>query len=151
MVKAPIVNVTAFDVAPPGFATVTLAVPDEAIRLAGTEAVNCVALTNVVESAEPFHCAVDPDTNPAPLTVRVNAGPPAVAELGLKLLIVGVGTLIVIERACGAEVLPTLSLTVTLKLNGLPVALEGLPLIGPLEAFSDKPGGNEPALTVQLL
>jgi hypothetical protein len=146
-----IVNVTGFDVAPPGFTTATLAVPGEAVRLAGTEAVNCVALTNTVESAEPFHCAVDPGTNPEPLTVRVNAGPPAIAELGLKLLTVGVGTLIVIARACGAEMLPTLSLTVTLKLNGLPTAVEGVPLIAPLEAFSDKPGGNEPALTVQLL
>jgi hypothetical protein len=48
-------------------------------------------------------------------------------------------------------VLPALSFTVTLKLNGLPVVLEGVPPITPLEAFSDKPGGNEPALTVQLL
>jgi hypothetical protein len=119
--------------------------------LAGTEAVNCVALTNVVESAEPFHCAVEAGTNPAPLTIRVNVGPPAAAELGLKLLIVGVGKLTAIERACGAEVSPTLSLTVMLKPNGLPVALEGVPLITPLEAFSDKPGGNEPTLTVQLV
>jgi hypothetical protein len=84
----PIVNTTVFDVPPPGLATETLAVPADPIKFAGTDAVNCVALTNVVDSALPFHCTVDPLTNPAPLTVSVNADPPAVAAFGLRPLIV---------------------------------------------------------------
>ena len=35
-----IVNVSALEVAPPGFCTVMLALPCEAIKLAGTEALN---------------------------------------------------------------------------------------------------------------
>jgi hypothetical protein len=63
-------------------ATVTLALPAVAIRLAGTAAVNRVALVNVVASGEPFHCTVSLETKPVPVTVSVMAGPPAVAELG---------------------------------------------------------------------
>ena len=51
---------------PPGLATVTAAVPVVAIKLAGTAAVNCVALTNVVVSAEPFHCTTLPETKALP-------------------------------------------------------------------------------------
>jgi hypothetical protein len=40
-----IVNVAVLDVPPPGLATVTLAVPAEANKLAGTDAVICAALT----------------------------------------------------------------------------------------------------------
>jgi hypothetical protein len=80
-----IVNVNVFDVAPPGFCTVTLAVPCEATRLTDTEAVNWVALMKVVDKEDPFHCTVAPDTKPEPFTVRVNAAPPVVAELGLRL------------------------------------------------------------------
>jgi hypothetical protein len=38
------VKVTTLEVAPPGLTTVTLAVPELAIRLAGTEAVNWLTL-----------------------------------------------------------------------------------------------------------
>ena len=51
----PIVKDSALDTAPSGFKTVTFAVPTEAIRLAGAEAVNCAPLTYVVDSAVPFH------------------------------------------------------------------------------------------------
>ena len=52
------------------------------MSLAVTAAVTCEALTNVVLRDEPFHCTVAPDTKPLPFTVRVNAGPPAVALFG---------------------------------------------------------------------
>ena len=78
-------NVNAFEVAPPGFCTVTLAVPCEAIRVADTEAVNWLPLMKLVDKADPFHCTVAPDRKPEPFTVKVNAAPPAVAELGLRL------------------------------------------------------------------
>ena len=45
--------------------------------------------TKVVVRAEPFHLTVAPLMNPLPFTVRVKAGPPAVAELGFKLVRVG--------------------------------------------------------------
>ena len=59
--------------------------------------------------------------------------------------------LIVINNGCAGEVTPLLSLTVTLKLNGLPVTVVGVPLITPVEEFSAKPGGSDPELTLQLL
>ena len=68
-------------------ATVIVALPAEAMRLAGTAAVTCVALTYVVVSGDPFHWTTAPDTKPAPFTARVNAGPPAVPAAGLKLVI----------------------------------------------------------------
>lgn len=69
---------------PAGICTVRLAVPGEAIRLAGTTAVNWFALTNVVAREEPFHSTVEPGTKPLPLTVRGKSGPPAAAEEGLR-------------------------------------------------------------------
>jgi hypothetical protein len=74
---------------PPGLRTVTLAVPWPAIKLADTEAVNCVPLTYVVGSADPFHCTIDPATNPEPFTAIVNIGPEAVEEPGFKPLMDG--------------------------------------------------------------
>jgi hypothetical protein len=82
------VNVAAVDV-PVGVVTVTLAVPAAAIWLAETAAVSFVALTNVVLNALPFHFTVAPETKSAPFTVSVKATPPAVAEAGLKLVMVG--------------------------------------------------------------
>jgi hypothetical protein len=82
---ADIVNVNALEVAPPGFCTVTLAVPCAAMRAADTEAVNWLPPTKVVDTEVPFHITVAPDTKLDPFTVRVNAAPPTVAEFGLRL------------------------------------------------------------------
>jgi hypothetical protein len=70
----------------------------------------------------------------------------------LVTIVVGVaaGGATAIDNACGRDVTLTLSLTVTLKLKGLPVALEGLPVMAPVEEFKFSPGGSEP-LTDQLL
>ena len=86
-----IVKVAAADVAPPGFTTVTLAVPAEPIRAAGTEAVNSAALTKLVDSAAPFHSATAPETKFAPFTVSVNAAPPDPVDAGLRLEMAGGG------------------------------------------------------------
>jgi len=95
-----IVNVCAVDVAPAqGFATVIDAVPAVAIREADTVAVNWVEEPNVVVSAVPFQFTVEPETKLVPLTVKVNPGPPAVAQVGLSELIVGLA-LIVITSVC---------------------------------------------------
>jgi hypothetical protein len=58
---------------------------------------------------------------------------------------------IVIESALAGDVELALSLTVTLKLNGLPVAVVGVPLMTPVAALSVSPVGRDPLVTVQLL
>src|SRR5690242_19262727 len=84
-----IAKLTALETVVSGFDTVMLAVPTAAIRLAGTAALKSVALENVVESGEPFHCTVAPERKPVPVTARVKAGPPAVVELGASDVIAG--------------------------------------------------------------
>jgi hypothetical protein len=58
-------------------------------------AVNWVEEIYVVVRFEPFHCTTELDTKPVPLTVSVNAAPPATAVLGLRLVVVGTGLVIV--------------------------------------------------------
>ena len=88
------------EVPPPGVGlkTVTLAVPAVAMSAARIDAVTWVALTYVVVRFVPFHLTTEPEMKLVPFTVRVKAAPPAVAELGLRLVVVGrglSGTLIV--------------------------------------------------------
>src|ERR1019366_8105869 len=85
--------------------TVMVTVPADTIRLLPTVAVNCVALTNVVGSAVPFHCTTAPEAKPLPLTVSVKLAPPAVVGEGFRLLIVGDD---LIENEAPAEVAPPL-------------------------------------------
>jgi hypothetical protein len=77
-----------FDVVP---ATVTVmdTGPDTTYRFAGTLAVTCVELTNVVDKAVPFQDTTTPGANALPFTVSVNPDPPAVTGRGLSELIVG--------------------------------------------------------------
>src|ERR1039457_4930005 len=76
-----------FDWVNPGVDTVMEATPSTATKLAGTVAVNCVELTNTVGSAVPTHTTVEPETKRAPFTVSVKPGPPAIAWVGLRLVI----------------------------------------------------------------
>jgi hypothetical protein len=85
------VNGTAFEVTPPDN-TVIWTVPTAPIKLASTGAVNWLALMTLVASAVWFHCTTASEPNPLPFTVNVNAGPPAVAALGLMLAMAGAGT-----------------------------------------------------------
>lgn len=65
-------------------------------------------------------------------------------------VVVTVGpAVMMMERAFDGEVAPVLSWTVALKLK-VPAAL-GVPVIAPLDAFSDKPPGSAPLVTSQLL
>ena len=107
---AAIVNVCAFDVPPHGVTTVTEAVPAVAMRAAGTVAVSCVAETNVVVSAVPFQFTVEIAAKFVPLTVNVNPGPPAVAQVGLSELMVGDATIV---NVTGFDAEPVEFLTVT--------------------------------------
>jgi hypothetical protein len=59
-----------------------------ATRETGMAAVNWVALTNVVTSGACAHWTVEPWTKRSPVTVRVTAGPPEIADVGLRLMIV---------------------------------------------------------------
>lgn len=54
-------------------------------------AVNWVALTKMVVRGTAFRLTVEPTINPVPFTVRLNAGPPTVAFVGVRVVIVGVG------------------------------------------------------------
>jgi hypothetical protein len=85
------VNVRGLDVTAPGFSTVTLAVPGDAISVAEIEAVNWVVLIGLVGSEVPFHCTKELFTKPVPFTIKVNPADPAAAKPGDRL-----------ERAKGA-------------------------------------------------
>jgi hypothetical protein len=89
------VNDSTPDKPPPGAGldAVTLAVPAVAMSAAEIEAVSTLELVYVVVRSEPFQRTTAPLTKLAPFTVRAKAEPPAVAELGLRLVIVGVGLL----------------------------------------------------------
>jgi len=66
----------------PSLKTLILAVPEAAINVADTSAVNCVALTRVVGSAAPFQATVALGRKLLPLTVRVKSGLPANTDAG---------------------------------------------------------------------
>jgi hypothetical protein len=91
-----IVKVREVDVPPPGVEvnTTTLAVPGLAIRLAGTLVVIWLVLRKVVTSAFPFHSTSEPGEKLLPVTVKVNAVPPACAVVGIMDLSDGFGKLI---------------------------------------------------------
>lgn len=90
-----IVNVSPDEVPPPGVGlnTVTVAVPAEAILVAGTVAVTLVAETYVVVRLVPFHLTTEEEIKLLPFTVKVNEDPPAAAEVGLKEVAAGTGLL----------------------------------------------------------
>src|SRR6516225_4441397 len=77
---------TTFEVPPPGlgFTTVTKAVPALATSEARILAFSREGLTKVVARALPFHFTTDAETNPVPLTVRLNPAPPGVMASGTR-------------------------------------------------------------------
>jgi hypothetical protein len=144
---AAMVKVTGFDVAPPQeleVTTVIEAVPAVAISDAGTVAVTCVEETNVVTSEVAFHFTVEPDTKFVPLTVNVNCGPPAVAQVGLSELIVGVALMVMTRVALAVlqGLAPLLAVMVTLVVP----ADVGVPEITPVLVLTVRPGGSGLAL-----
>src|SRR5882672_4353831 len=102
------VNAPEFDVPPPGAGvnTVTEAVPCVAISEAEIAAWSWVALPNVVVRSAPFQRTTDEPTKLLPVTVTVNAAPPAAAVLGDRELSVGLGFGAVIVNVCGLDVPP---------------------------------------------
>jgi hypothetical protein len=74
--------------------TETVAIPPDAIREAGTDAVSSPELTNVVVSGEPFQrISEGPLANCDPCAVRVKADPPVDAEDGEIEVNTGAGRL----------------------------------------------------------
>jgi len=71
------------DTAEPGISTAICTVPGVVKFDAGTGAVSCVPLTNVVVRAVPFHRISAPETKPAPFAVIVKPCAPALTVLGL--------------------------------------------------------------------
>jgi hypothetical protein len=92
-----IVNVCAVDAPPPGAGlnTVTGTVPAATMSVAVIWAVSCVVLPNVVLLALPFQRTTDEALKFVPVTVSVNAAPPAVAFDGEIEVSVGAGLLTV--------------------------------------------------------
>ena len=92
-----IVNDRAFDVPPPapaalgGLKTVICAVPALAMSLVGICAVKRVLSINVVGRFTPFQRTAEVLMKFVPVTVSVKPAPPAVAELGFKLVKAGTG------------------------------------------------------------
>ena len=140
---ATMVNVCALDVPPPGlgFTTVTDAVPAVATREAGTAAVSCVEETNVVVREAPFQRTVEVERKFVPVTVKVNWGPPAVAQVGLIEVVVGSGLLIVKVKVALPVPPELVALMVTLYVP----AVVGVPEIKPVLVFTDRPAGSTPA------
>ena len=103
------VNTAPFDTPPPGSGlnTVTVAVPEDAMSLDGIAAVSRVELAKVVGRGEPFQRTDELLMKLVPLTVSVKVGPPAAAELGLRLSTDGKGFA---EGAPGGENSSALSL-----------------------------------------
>jgi hypothetical protein len=117
------------------------------MRAAGTVAVSCFELTNVVASGLPFQFTVEPETKLLPFTVSVNCGPPAAMQVGLIELIVGVVPIVITKVAVAVlqELAPLLAVMVTLV---VPVPV-GVPEITPVLVLTLRPAGN--GLAVKLV
>jgi len=111
------VNVTALDVVPSEFTTVTCGVPVAATSALRIDAVSCVALAKVVVRFAPFQRTTAPLRKFIPFTVRVKAGPPAVAVFGDSDVRVGAAPVTV--NVSALDVVPSEFTTVTC---GVPVA-----------------------------
>jgi hypothetical protein len=111
----------------PFWETVIETAPAVAIRAEGTAAVNTVELTKVVARGVPtvaaFHLTTAPVTKLAPLTVKVNAEPPAAADAGDKEEIVGgVAPLVTVNwRVC--DIPPKLTLLFPTKTGNWPAVV----------------------------
>jgi hypothetical protein len=127
---AVIVNVTELDVPPPGdgLNTVTAALPALAMSLAGIDAVSWLALRKVVERFEPFQRTTELEMKALPLTVSVNPAAPAIADVGLMLVMFGTGFAAVIVNVTEFDMPPPGGglKTVTAAVPGSLVRLAGI-------------------------
>ena len=125
-VEAPvIVKVRALEIAPPGFCTVTEAVPAAAMSAAGIAAVSWVALTKVVVRFAPFQRTTEPLTKLLPFTVSVKAAPPAAALLGETVVNVGVEAPVIV-KVRALEIAPPGFCTVTEAVPAAAMSVAGI-------------------------
>lgn len=82
----PVKNVEGADMPPlaGGLEMVTFTTPAAAMSAVVIAACKLVLETKVVVRGLPFHCTTDAGTKLPPVTVMVNAAPPAIAELGVN-------------------------------------------------------------------
>jgi hypothetical protein len=119
--KSAIVSVRAAEVPPPGngLNTVTKMAPPLVRSPAGTMAVTCVALTIVVVNATPFHSTTVPAKKFVPVSVSVNAAPPAFAVVGESIARTGCGLAVTpvpeSSRVCGLSKASSVNVTVALR------------------------------------
>lgn len=83
-------NSTSPELPCPGVTTITSMVPEFTKSAAVICACNCVPEAKVVARELPLNWTVDDEAKLAPVTVNVNAAPPAVAETGLNDTMLGV-------------------------------------------------------------
>lgn len=88
MVGVPIVTSKEVEAEVPWFPSTTVIenIPGLAIMACVTAPVSLVELENVVVRAVEFHMILAPETKSEPFTVRVKFLPPAVADVGLRLV-----------------------------------------------------------------
>ena len=114
--------------------TAKAAVPEVAIKAAGTLAVNWLSPATAVARALPFQSAVAPEAKPLPLTIRAKAGPPATAEAGARLEIARPGGVTV--KLMALETAPAGLATVMAAVPGVAVIWAGtiaVNCVGPLK------------------
>ncbi len=113
---APIEKAELLDTEPPGFITPIDADPGAVVKLTGTTAVICVALTKVVERfvvVEPaLHCTVEPDRKPEPFRVITIGAEPAGVEIGDREVTAGALMLKTVALDCPAPEFCTVRLAV---------------------------------------
>jgi len=143
-----ITNGNTLETPPPGegLLTATLTRIAEVISVAEIEADRRTLLMKVVGRLAPFQVTEEVAVKPEPVSVNVNALPPAVAAAGLRLLRTGTGLLIRTPRTLVAVpgVGRVLSLILTVKLKS--PAVEGVPLKTPVPGANETPAGGDPEL-----
>lgn len=96
-----------------GLNTVTLAVPTLIISLPKIDAWRMVGEMKMVFLSCPFHRTFDVEINPVPLTTKLNAGPPAMAEVGPMEVITGKGLFDPLEGGVSGLIPDSTALTAT--------------------------------------
>lgn len=99
-------KVVAVEVVPSGLFTMIYGFPAVAVALAGMKAISSVELRYVVATLFRLKVTCEPGTNPVPITVSANAGPPAGALVGEMLETVSEPRGATIERVTVLDVPP---------------------------------------------
>ena len=146
-------KLTEFDVPPPGvgFVTLTAGVPTVATSVARIDAINCVALTNVVVLGAPPKFTVEVEIKFAPFTVNVNPAEPAVAPVGEREAMLGRGLPLpvpVMVKVMAFEGAPPGFVTITEGVPGLATSVAATTAMMKLELSTSVGSTLEPNVTL---